>query len=289
MVAGGGTGRAVVVTGAPTRPGRSAYAGGAERWHSDAALVYAPLAEHLIARSPLAPGGIRALDVGTGTGVAADALRAAGAAVVGADLEPDMARFAARRGPALVADVARLPFADAGFDLVVAAFVVNHLADPAAGLGELRRVTRAGGAVLCSVFSVDRSAAKAAVDRVALRYGYHPPDWYRQVKVYADRVGTSAALAAAARTAGFAEVEVSCQPVDVGLADPALVVRARLGMPQLRTWFDSLDARRRASLVGEATEAVRETGERFAPEVIEAVLRPRSPVRISRAGDGPLV
>ena len=85
--------------------------------------------------------------------MAGDALRARGARVVAADREFDMASYGAR--PAVTADVTALPFRSGAFDVVVAAFVVNHLPDPTAGLTELRRVTRPGGAVLASTFSVD--------------------------------------------------------------------------------------------------------------------------------------
>jgi ubiquinone/menaquinone biosynthesis C-methylase UbiE len=43
------------------------------------------------------------------------------------------------------ADLFRLPFADAFFDHVFLCFVLEHLADPMAALGELRRVLRVGG------------------------------------------------------------------------------------------------------------------------------------------------
>ena len=136
----------------------SQYAGLADTWASDASLAYGPMARHLVARSPFDLLGARALDAGAGSGVAGDALRACGARVVAADREFDMASYGAR--PAVTADVVALPFRDGSFDVVVAAFVVNHLPDPVAGLSELRRVTRPGGAVLVSTFSIDRAAAK---------------------------------------------------------------------------------------------------------------------------------
>ena len=111
--------------------------------------------------------------------MAGEALRAQGAHVVAADREFDMARPTAP-GPAVTADVTALPFRDRAFDVVVAAFVVNHLPDPVAGLTELRRVTRRGGAVLASTFSVDRAAAKGAVDEVAAAYGFVAPDVVRR-------------------------------------------------------------------------------------------------------------
>ena len=47
-----------------------------------------------------------------------------------------------------LADARRLPFADASVDALFAAGLVNHLPDPAAGLAELARVTRAGGLLI---------------------------------------------------------------------------------------------------------------------------------------------
>ena len=117
------------------------YAGLAEVWAADATLAYGPMARHLVDRAPFDLGGVRALDAGAGSGVAGDALRARGARVVAADREFDMASYGAR--PAVTADVTALPFRSGAFDVVVAAFVVNHLPDPTAGLTELRRVTRA--------------------------------------------------------------------------------------------------------------------------------------------------
>ena len=52
---------------------------------------------------------------------------------------------------------------------------MNHLERPAAGLAELRRVTRPGGTVLVSVFATARSAAKTVVDAVGEAYGYVAP------------------------------------------------------------------------------------------------------------------
>lgn len=46
------------------------------------------------------------------------------------------------------AGVGALPFADASFDLVIAAHVFEHLPEPVAALGEMRRVLRLGGWVV---------------------------------------------------------------------------------------------------------------------------------------------
>jgi ubiquinone/menaquinone biosynthesis C-methylase UbiE len=167
--------------------------------------------------------------------------------------------------------VTALPFRDDVFDVVAAAFVVNHLPDPVAGLAELRRVTRAGGTVLASTFSTERAAAKCAVDAVAAAYGFEAPAWYALLQARAHAVGGVAAVTDALARAGFARWSVTEEPVDVGLAEAADVVRYRLAVPQLHAFVAALDDASRDALVAEATDAVCRTGERFAPIVVEAV------------------
>src|SRR4051794_15101260 len=90
------------------------------------------------------PGG-RYLDVGTGTGVDALAFAARfGASVVGADSSRVMIREARRRGlhHAVLADAHDLPFSDDRFDGAWADRLFQHLAAPAAALGEMVRVVR---------------------------------------------------------------------------------------------------------------------------------------------------
>lgn len=246
------------------------YAGMADAWASGAALAYGPLARHLVARAPAPVRGARALDAGAGSGVAGDALRAQGAHVVAADREFDMAAYGAASGPAVTADVTALPFRSGAFDVVVAAFVVNHLPDPAQGLAELRRVARPGGAVLASTFSADRSDAKLAVDVVAADYGFVAPDWYLGFRDAAQGFEDRSSVERAVGAGGFADWTVTEEPVDVGLS-VADVVRYRLGMPHLHRFAAALPDDVRAAFVADAVEAVRDTGEQFAPVVVEVV------------------
>jgi len=118
------------------------------------------------------------------------------------------------------------------------------------------------------------SSAKTAVDAVAADYGYVAPDWYREFHRYADRLGSVDALRAACDRAGFSSAIVTAESVDVGLTDPSLVVRYRLGMPQLRPFVEALSAVDRVALTADAITAVRLAGRRFTPEVVEVVARP---------------
>ncbi|CAH0153370.1 putative methyltransferase Rv0224c [Microbacterium sp. Bi98] len=84
------------------------------------------------------------LDVGSGTGMLTAAFTDAGWDATGCEPEPTMRDVALREHPAIpVHDgtLPDLPFEDGQFDVVVANFVLNHVADPRASAAELLRVS----------------------------------------------------------------------------------------------------------------------------------------------------
>jgi demethylmenaquinone methyltransferase/2-methoxy-6-polyprenyl-1,4-benzoquinol methylase len=95
--------------------------------------------------------GSRALDVATGTGDLAVALRAAGAEVVGCDFSEEMLERARRKEPAARfewADALALPYDDDSFDAATVGFGARNFSDLRLGLGEMARVVRPGGRVV---------------------------------------------------------------------------------------------------------------------------------------------
>jgi demethylmenaquinone methyltransferase / 2-methoxy-6-polyprenyl-1,4-benzoquinol methylase len=95
--------------------------------------------------------GSRALDVATGTGDLAVALRAAGAEVVGCDFSEEMLERARRKEPAARfewADALALPYEDDSFDAATVGFGARNFSDLQRGLGEMARVVRPGGRVV---------------------------------------------------------------------------------------------------------------------------------------------
>ena len=124
-------------------------------WYENS--LFGPIADD-IAR--VAPRGTAVLEVGCGSGALSLRLAADhGLAVTAVDVDPDEIRRArekaARTGSDgrakpqfVVADVARMPFDDASFDLVVSTFSMHHWDDKAGGLAEIWRVLRPGSRAL---------------------------------------------------------------------------------------------------------------------------------------------
>jgi len=130
------------------RAGYQAAAGG---WDGGPGRMYTRLAGVLVAAAPVPLPGARVLDLGAGTGAAGQAALAAGATqVVAADLSVGMLRQGGVTLHPVAADAVALPFRAGSFDLVLAAFCLNHLPDPAAALAGARRVS---GALVASTFA----------------------------------------------------------------------------------------------------------------------------------------
>lgn len=104
------------------------------------------------------PAGLRWLDVGCGTGAlcAAVADRCAPARISGVEPSAGFLRTAgehlAGRAGLYRASATHLPFADASVDVVVSGLVLNFVADPAAALREMARVTGNAGLVAAYVW-----------------------------------------------------------------------------------------------------------------------------------------
>ncbi len=120
----------------------------------DARLREAFLLDHVAAAGERAGRILRVLDIGCGEGHFAAALLRSGAEVVAADVAAEPLRRAHSRHPELdlrlVEDEAPLPLEDASFDVVWAGETIEHVADTAQWLSELRRVLRSGGLLLIS-------------------------------------------------------------------------------------------------------------------------------------------
>lgn len=149
----------------------------------------------LLARllGPADPHDPVCVDVGCGTGLHFEAVRAQGYTVIGVDLSADQLRVAASRNRRLVlADGRRLPLADASVPAAVMTFTHTDVDDFPAAIGEVTRVLRPGGRLVylgvhpayVSAF-IDRST-EAADQEVRIRAGYGDEGLHR------DHTGTFA-------------------------------------------------------------------------------------------------
>ena len=144
-----------------------------ERPHG-APTLYEWLLREKFARSVAALDGLlenaTALVVCGGSGMEAEFLAGAGARVVTADISLGAARRARERARrhrfdvlSIVADVERLPFADASVDVVYVHDGLHHIERPLAGVAEMARVARRAVSV--------SEPARAAVTQLAVRAG----------------------------------------------------------------------------------------------------------------------
>lgn len=102
------------------------------------------------------------LEVGAGTGTLWTSIdhRARRLSLTLTDFSPAMCQQLRAIPDAVIrqCDAAELPFADAGFDAVVANHMLYHLDDPAAALREFARALRPGGRVAITVNGADHLA-----------------------------------------------------------------------------------------------------------------------------------
>ena len=140
---------------------------------------------------------VSVLDVGTGTGIFAEAFAARSLRVTGIDPDPDLLALARVQVPSAafregVAE--KLPFDDGSFDLVFLGHVLHETDDPAGALAEARRVSLKRVAILewpyrsesmgpplahrlqwARVMDLARSVGFSAVERIELAH----MDFYR--------------------------------------------------------------------------------------------------------------
>jgi SAM-dependent methyltransferase len=230
----------------------------AARWASAASVVYRPLAEALVAASPVPLGaGMRVLDVGTGTGLVADAL-GPGVQVVGVDRSPAMLAYRREvRPPGINADARWLPFSAGVFDAWIASFLLNHL-PPEEPLAEASRVVRPGGVVLASAWPATRDdRVKKTIDELAGAAGWTAPPWHHAMKRDLDTVaGDPRRIVEIARRAGLVDAHARCLSVAVNPPSAEAAVDYRLALPHYAPWAAAVEPGVLARLRTKAARAV---------------------------------
>lgn len=148
--------------------------------------LHVPLGARLLRERKFDLRGVREiLDVGSGAGqIAHHLLRYADpqARITCFDLSARMVRRAQKRLKSdwpnyLVADLTRLPLADASFDCVTCGYVLEHLPDARTGLAELARVMKPGARML--LLTSEDNFGGACTSRVWRSRTYNRPELRR--------------------------------------------------------------------------------------------------------------
>jgi len=176
-------------------------------------FLFEPYAADLVRRLPTGTGA-PVLELACGTGIATRHLRAAlppATQLVATDLNPAMMEKARMNMAGAdvhwrTADAAELPFKDEAFGTVACQFGFMFLPDRARGFREARRVLRAGGTLLASVWcSLDDNPSAAVAHRTVGRMFEDDPPLFLLVP-YGSVSGE--ALRTLAAEAGFSQIDV---------------------------------------------------------------------------------
>jgi SAM-dependent methyltransferase len=166
--------------------------------------------------------GVRALDVGAGTGALTATLLARGASVAAADPSPEFVAVLRERFPGLEVEEAAaesLPYGAGMFDVALAQLVVAFMSDAPAAVAEMARVARRVAVCMWGVSEVDMFAA---IDRAAEVVGTSraaEPRRYRTPQEIHDLLAPHGEVATAELdvTAGYGDFEEFWQAMDRGV------------------------------------------------------------------------
>ena len=182
----------------------------AETYERVHASRFAEPARDLVAATAIGAGD-RVLDVGTGTGVAAEAAAEAGATVVGIDESLGMLTVGHRVRPKLRlagGTAIDMPVRTGSFDVVMGNFVLAHFTKYQTALFEAARVLRSGGKVAYTAWSDGPDAYQQAyrelIEGVVPREMLAPA--YAQAAPWHEKFRTRGAIEEVLIDAGFRQV-----------------------------------------------------------------------------------
>jgi|SoiMethySBSTD1v2_1073268.scaffolds.fasta_scaffold1013071_1 SAM-dependent methyltransferase len=177
----------------------------------------APVTNWLVEKIDAQPGET-VLEIAAGTGDLglriAQQLGSEGR-VLSTDFAPGMLDVARRQGSSLgienvdylVLDAEKMDLEDGSVDAAVCRFGYMLMADPAAALGETRRVLRDGGRLAFAVWSTaDRNPWAAVAGMTLVKLGYMPPPEQGAPGVFA--LGDPSRIRELVTGAGFSEPEI---------------------------------------------------------------------------------
>jgi len=195
--------------------GAAAFSSTAGAYAITMAPALRPVAREVVRRAALRPGE-SVIDIGTGTGTAAELVTGDGRRVVGVDAARGMLDIARREvsGVEFVeADFTDLPMETASFDVAIAAHALLFADDRVATLREWLRVVSPGGRISLSVPGPGDVVPATVLHGVYDQYGI----------TWGDDYPTISELAGWAAQAGWSDVETAADPtIGIPLVDDDL-------------------------------------------------------------------
>ena len=226
-------------------------------------LIFEAYAADMARRAAaLSPGAV--LEIAAGTGVVTRALApelSPGASYVVTDLTQPMLDYAASRQPPddriawRQADAMALPFEDAAFDLVCCQFGAMFFPDRISAYREARRVLKAGGRLLFSVW--DRIEENVFADEVtnalARMFPDDPPRFLaRTPHGYHDTTQIRSDL----QQAGFSRVDIETKAEQSRAASPRIPAVAYCQGTVLRSEIEARDSGKLQAATDHAASAI---------------------------------
>jgi SAM-dependent methyltransferase len=201
--------------------------------------------------------GQRVLDVGCGPGaLTAELVERLGATAVSAvDPSEEFVAAARERHPQVdvqQASAEQLPFPDDAFDAALAQLVVHFMSDPAAGVAEMRRVTRPGGVVAACVW--DHGSGRGPLSPLWAAAKELDPGVHDESRLAGSQEGDLSRLF---EGAGLREIEETA--LSVSLEHPSFEdwwEPFTLGVGPAGAYVAGLDPERRAQLRDRCREAL---------------------------------
>ena len=129
--------------------------------------------------------GQKILDVGAGTGRLVGEMERRGALVTALDVSPGMLKVLAKKHKhvkIMVGDAENIPSENGVYDMVVAAFLVVHLKDPARFFGEAHRILKDGGRFIFSnINQKEAPEIETEEGTIKIHSYYHRPERVREI------------------------------------------------------------------------------------------------------------
>lgn len=204
--------------------------------------------------------GDAVLDVACGTGVttrlAADAVGAEGR-VVGLDINKGMLDAAellaeGRSITWMDSDVTGITLADDSFDAILSQHGYHYFPDKPAALQEFYRLLRKDGQIALSIWDGHSAYTRAICDAVETHIGSETAQQQRSQR----DTPTASDLIAQLKGAGFRDVAVTRQELQIAVPEAATFVPLHLGAMPIAAAFEALDDAEKSALVADVAAAM---------------------------------